>query len=145
MIQDDELERIAIRYYPQGKLRAPSADPSVRWDHDLDLKRLEKVIRDLEKLRPTKGTRGDLAISEEWVLGQRLRLELSYLGPYATLAHDGALDEETSRLYEAAERVLKAHQVRVLKTTELAEPLPWFTTELVTVGRALFAAPRAKR
>lgn len=137
-----ELERIVMHYYPRRRLEAPSANAGVRWEHDPGLRKLRDVTRELEKIHATvhKGARGGLEVSEEWIVGGRLRVQLSYLGPYAALnfGYSETLDEDLSRLYEAVERALGKHGVAVLNREELEERVPWIDGGRANVWSCLF-------
>lgn len=138
----DDVERIIMHYYPRRRLEPPSANTAVGWEHDPGLRKLREVTRELEKIHAPvhKGARGGLEVSEEWIVGGRLRVQLSYLGPYAALnfGHAEALDEDLSRLYEAVERALGKHGVTVLNLGELEASVPWIDGARATVWSCLF-------
>jgi hypothetical protein len=146
---DSALERIIIHYYPARALASPLADGNIRWDYDADNQVLKTILRELEEadLSVRAGTRSDYQIGEELVVGGRVRLQLSYLGPYAAIAHGpGAgprmTDDATEDLVRTIEDVLAAQGVRVLSQDELDETVPWIRHGgPATVWQCLFALP----
>lgn len=146
---DSAIERIVVHYYPSRTLVSPLADRNIRWEYDADNQVLKTILRALEKaeLGVRAGTRSDYQIGEELVVGDRVRLQLSYLGPYAAIAHGAGggrtmTDDETDDVVRTIEDVLAAHGVRVLSKEELDEPVLWITHGgPASVWQCLFSLP----
>src|SRR5689334_22359621 len=91
-INMSEVERIVVNYYPRRTLVSPLGDHSISWQHDVEYRSLLGVLEALAKLGHTigPGVRSPYDISEEWIVGDALHLQLSYLGPFAAIDHDPA-------------------------------------------------------
>ncbi len=142
---DGELERIIVNYYPRRTLESPLGDRAIRWEYDPDNRILKAILRDLERagLRQKPGTQSDYRISEEIVLDDRVRLHLSYLGPYAAIDRgaEPTRDDPTHDLVGTIEDVLAEHGVRVLRAPELEEAAAWIRHDpAASVWRCLFGA-----
>jgi hypothetical protein len=145
---DSEIERTIIHYYPKRALVSPLDDTDIRWDYDSDHKILKAILGELGKLDPElkQGTRGSAEISEELLLlDGELRLQLSYLAPYAVwnFEAEGDPNEEVREVRRRAEQILKKHGVAVLQSEELVESVPWIqhglaVGRLATVWNCLF-------
>jgi hypothetical protein len=146
-----DIERTIFHYYPQRALVSPLENESIRWDYDADYSTLKAVLRELEVLDPQlrSGTRGRYDISEEIVLFDSLRLQLSYIGPYAALDYglERELGEAERDRRRAVERVLTGHGLSVLGQGDLDEQVPWIQhgtpTGIATVWDCLFVHPEA--
>jgi hypothetical protein len=143
---DAAIERIIVHCYPTGMLASLRADSS---DYDADHRVLKAILRELEEadLMVKQGTRSDYRIGEELVVSG-VRLQLSYLGPYAAIAHGpggGPLmtDDDTDDVVRTIEDVLGDHGVRVLSREELDETAEWIRHGgPATVWQCLFAPSR---
>ncbi|MCK6544390.1 hypothetical protein L6R52_00840 [Myxococcota bacterium] len=145
---DSEIERVIIHYYPQRALVSPLASDAITWDYDTGYATLKSILAALKALDPElkPGTRGRYDISEELVIVGGLRLQLSYLGPFAALNHglDRELDEDARELARRATEILERHGVRVLSEEELDERVPWIQLpkgNTATVWSCLFVLP----
>lgn len=147
-----DIERTIIHYYPQRALVSPLENDNVSWDYDADYSTLKSVLGELESLDPEMrpGTRGRYTISEELILFGELRLQVSYIGPYAALNY-GLGDDLTEDQRERARRVeqiLQKHGLLVLRDQELGEGVSWIQQGAIngsgaTVWDCLFVHPEA--
>lgn len=131
---DSEIERTIIHYYPQRALVSPLQSDSIVWDYDPEYSTLKRVIAELQGLDPSlgpsavvPGTRGRYDLGEELILCGSIRLQLSYLGPFAASCFQlgRELDEGERELERKAIAILGRHGIRVLPPEVLAEPVPW--------------------
>lgn len=148
MTMTPDIEQTIIHYYPQRALVSPLDNESITWDYDSDYTALKALLADLERLdaqlRP--GTRGSYDISEELILFGDLRLQLSYIGPFAAVNHGipGDLDEDGRERRRRVERLLDQHGFTLLSDSQLEEVVPWIqrgVTTSATVWHCLFAHP----
>ncbi len=142
-----EIERTIIHYYPQRALVSPLDNDDINWDYDSDYSTLKGVLRDLKTLDPElrPGTRGRYDISEEVLLFNELRVQLSYIGPFAALNYGLGqdLDEDTRERIERIEKILEKHGLVLLAEDELDESVPWIQPSAATVWHCLFVHPEA--
>ena len=142
-----EIERTIIHYYPQRALVSPLDNDDINWDYDSDYSTLKGVLRDLKTLDPElrPGTRGRYDISEEVLLFNELRVQLSYIGPFAALNYGLGqdLDEDTRERIERIEKILEKHGLVLLAEDELDECVPWIQPSAATVWHCLFVHPEA--
>lgn len=142
-----EIERTIIHYYPQRALVSPLENEEINWDYDADYATLKGVLRDLKTVDPDlrPGTRGRYDISEEVVLFDDLRVQLSYIGPFAALNYGlhQDLDEDTRERIERIEKILERHGLLLLAEEELDENVPWIQPSAATVWNCLFVHPEA--
>lgn len=152
MTMNAEIEQTIIHYYPQRALVSPLEDENIHWDYDSDYRSLKALLSDLEKLDPKlrPGTRGSYDISEELVLFERVRVQVSYIGPFAALNYGiGAdLDEEGRANVREIERLLAKHGFQILNDEALDEVVPWIqhgthTGSQATVWNCLFVHPES--
>ncbi len=146
-----DIEQTILHYYPNRILRSPLDDGSITWTWDTDHAELKALLRDLEAIDPemANGTRCAYDISEELVLQKQIRLQLSYLGPYAAIDHARNADdddEDRREVKRRIERALEAHGIELLAEHELDEAAPWIQHGLedrrpATVWQCLFLLP----
>ncbi len=147
---NSELERTIIHYYPRRALTSPLDDQAITWDYDPSYATLKALLQDLEAIdddvRP--GTRGRYDISEEIVVGDVVRLQLCYIGPYAAINYglDRDLGEDERELVRRVEKALEKHGIMSLDRATLEEMVPWIqhgTRERrkATVWECLFVHP----
>lgn len=126
---NSELERTIIHFYPKGALTSPLDDPTIDWTWDPRNEVLKALLADLQAIDPEvrPGTRGDYVISEEQIVGDDLRIQLSYLGPYAALNYraDRDLDEDRRERLRRVEKVLEKHGYLLIREDDLEERVPW--------------------
>ena len=140
---DPNVERTILHYYPQRALTSPLQNPGVSWDYDPEYKTLKAIMADLKKaggVRP--GTRGKYDVSEELIVEDAVRVQLSYLGPYAAIDYKLAdeTDEDRRAVARAVKKVLDKHGVLVLADDALEEGVPWIQHGApATVWKCLFA------
>jgi hypothetical protein len=141
-----DVEATIAHFYPERRLANPSGNRAIVWSYDPKNTTLKAIVSELEALAPTRaGTRGRYDLSEELEIGA-LRLQLSYLGPYAALNYgitsdvdlDGALVDRQAA--SDVRRILDRHRVQLLTTSELDEQVPWIGT-YATVWNCLFVLP----
>ncbi len=144
---DSEIERTIFHYFPERKLESPLKNRAVTWDYDPRYTALKAVLSQLKavdsSLRP--GTRGHYDLSEEVVFrGGAVRLQLSYLGPFAALnhLHDVELSEDDRELQSRIRQVLQRNRITVLDAATLTERVGWIPSALkgraATVWNCLF-------
>lgn len=145
-----EIERTIIHYYPERALVSPLENESVDWDYDPDYSNLKRILGELKAIDPDlrAGTRGRYDISEELILFGKLRLQVSYIGPFAALNYgvERDLDEDDRERLHRVERVLEKHGVLLLRPTDLDETVPWIqhgteSGRAATVWNCLFVHP----
>jgi hypothetical protein len=146
-----DVERTIMHYYPQRALVSPIDNDTVTWDWDPSYTVLKAILAQLEGMDPTMrpGTRASYDISEEVVLGGKIHLQLSYIGPYAAIDYGLEReedDEDTREMKRRVEKTLETHGVDVLSTLELEEKAPWIQHGLeakrpATVWQCLFLLP----
>ena len=137
---NSDLERTIIHYYPQRALVSPLDNEAITWDYDPTYATPKAIIADLKAIDPEArpGTRGRYDNSEELVVGDSVRLQLCYIGPYAALNYGltRELDEDERDLVERIEQVLEKHGVLLLAPEELDELVPWIQHGLPSATRA---------
>ncbi len=138
-----EVERAIAHFYPRRALVSPWEDPSVVWSYDPKGVISKAIVRDLESLDPgtRPGTRGEYDLSEELEIGA-IRLQLSYLGPFAALDYRLAVEVDLDghpldRRAGDVRRILERHDTLVLSTGELEERADWIRNH-ATVWDCLF-------
>lgn len=152
MTMSPDIEQTIIHYYPQRALVSPLDDENIAWDYDSDYRSLKALLSELEaidtNLRP--GTRGSYDISEELVLFGAIRLQVSYIGPFAALNYGlhSDLDENGRANLRAVEGLLAKHGFQILNDEALDEVVPWIqhgthTGSQATVWNCLFVHPDA--
>jgi hypothetical protein len=146
------IEQTIIHYYPQRALVSPLDDESINWDYDSEYRNLKGLLADLEAMdsamRP--GTRGAYDISEELVVFESIRLQVSYIGPFAAMNYGlpSELDESGRANLKSVQDALTKHGFQVLNDDALGEPVPWIqqgahTGSNATVWNCLFVHPEA--
>ena len=139
-----DVEATIAHFYPERRLVNPVKNRAIVWSYDPKSTTLKAIITELSA---RAGTRGSYDLSEELEIGA-LRLQLSYLGPYAALNYritsdvdlDGALVDRQAAT--DVRRILEKHGVQVLTSSELDEHAPWIAT-YATVWDCLFVLPTA--
>lgn len=146
------IEQTIIHYYPQRALVSPLENENISWDYDSEYRSLKGLLADLEALDPKMrpGTRGAYDISEELVLFGSIRLQVSYIGPFAALNYGlpSDLDEAGRANLRAIEKLLTKHGFQTLNDEALEEVVPWIqhgveTGANATVWNCLFVHPDA--
>lgn len=146
------IEQTIIHYYPQRALVSPLDNENITWDYDADNRVLKALLADLKdmdpKMRP--GTRGAYDISEELVMHDSIRLQVSYIGPFAALNYGlpSDLDEAGRANLRAVQKTLEKHGFQILNDEPLGEVVPWIqhgvhTGSNATVWNCLFVHPDA--
>ncbi|MCB9650463.1 MAG: hypothetical protein H6730_28325 [Deltaproteobacteria bacterium] len=150
MTMTPEVEQTIIHYYPQRALVSPLDNADISWDYDTDNRSLKALLVDLENLDPDlrPGTRCNYEISEELVLFEKVRLQLSYIGPFAALNYGlpQDLDEDGRERVRRLESMLAKHGFQILNDDTLDEVVPWIqqgTIQNATVWNCLFVHPDA--
>lgn len=145
-----EIERTIIHYYPTRALVSPLENEGIAWEYDSDNSTLKSLVADLKDLDPElrPGTRGRYDISEELLLFGGMRLQLSYIGPFAALNYgvEADLDEDQREYVRRIEKALDAHGIMLLEESELSEMVPWIQQGArgsATVWNCLFVHPEA--
>ena len=146
MTMNPEIEQTIIHYYPQRALVSPLDNEEIHWDYDSDYRSLKALLADLEKVDPNMrpGTRGGYDISEELVIFGSVRLQVSYIGPFAALNYGlpSALDEDGRERVRRIRGLLDKHGFSVLQTEALDETVPWIQHgHSATVWNCLFVHP----
>lgn len=142
-----DIERTIMRYYPAQRLESP-LEHGVPWDWDPDHARLQSLLQDLEGLDPSvrSGTGGGYVVGEEVVLAEGLRLQLSYLGPYAALVVHPShkLSEVQADMVRQLRSTVDKHGFELLDEGTLQEPAAWLEVSgaRATVRTCLFEGPR---
>jgi len=140
-VRPDVAATIA-HFYPDRRLADPTENRAIVWSYDPKSTTLKAIVSELQA---RAGTRGGYDLSEELEIGA-LRLQLSYLGPYAALnygiASDVDLDGTIVDRQAASDvrRILEKHRVQLLTASELDERAPWIAT-YATVWDCLFVLP----
>ncbi len=118
-----------MQYFPNRRLESPVGNPRVSWDYDPQYAALKALLAELKALDPRLqlGTRGQYDLSEEIVLRGELRLQLSYVGPYAALnfRRPSELVEESRELASRVRALLQRRGVTLLTDEALNEEVPW--------------------
>jgi hypothetical protein len=150
MTMTPEVEQTIIHYYPQRALVSPLDNADIHWDYDTDNRSLKALLVELENLDPEMrpGTRGSYDISEELVLFSRIRLQVSYIGPFAALNYGlpQDLDEDGRERVRRVESLLSKHGFQVLNDETLDQVVPWIqqgVATTATVWNCLFVHPDA--
>ena len=142
-----DIERVILHYYPGGALRSPLGVEGITWDFDTEHAQLRALVSALEGLsdQTRPGTRGQYDISEEILVGGRVRLQVSYLGPFATLNRgetQAPTDEDERALIEDTQQLCRKHGMELLTDAVVNEPVSWVRsapgTPQATVWTCLF-------
>lgn len=150
MTMSPDIEQTIIHYYPQRALVSPLDDENINWDYDSDYRTLKALLAELKTLDPElkPGTRGSYDISEELLVFGRIRLQVSYIGPFAAVNYGvgESLDEATRANLRDVERLLDKHGFQLLKDEALDETVPWIQHGTnkgseTTVWHCLFVHP----
>jgi hypothetical protein len=146
-MMDKGIEKTVMQYYPERLLASPLDNERIRWDYDPNHALLKKVVAALSRIDPTlrAGSRGDYVISEEVVLLDGIKLQLSYLGPYAALNYGAKqpLSHKDAVVVEKVRTVLNEHNITLLSENDLNEASTWIRgthdEKAITVWNCLFA------
>lgn len=137
-----DVERTIVHFYPRRALSSPLLDDGIAWSWDADNAILKALLSDLEALDGdlAPGTRGGYDVSEELIAFGDVRVQLSYLGPFAAIDY-GTKPLPRAERPEFVARVrdaLRTHGYLVLSQTELDEEVPWIHHGGATVWACLF-------
>lgn len=147
-----EVERTIMHYYPERALVSPLQGGRVTWDYDTMFTELKAILAQLKAIDPgmKPGTRGRYDISEEVVLIDTIRVQLSYIGPFAAVNFgvERDLDEDEREIVERVQEVLDDRGLFVLEADDLQQSVPWIQRGTprgasATVWNCLFVPPEA--
>ncbi|MEL6183474.1 MAG: hypothetical protein AAFU79_02545 [Myxococcota bacterium] len=128
-------------FYPQRALCSPLDDPSIVWPWDPSHQCLRATVEALRSLDPSlrPGTRGQLEVSEELVLGDGVRIQLSFLSPFAAVDFDRMRPLADRSVTPKAVSVIESFGYTVLSDEELRASARGIQVGSARVWDCLFA------